>query len=1744
MELIFFDNFIGNLDWSVRTALAHLSIAITVVEFGALLIHSFSLLFLHTTCIPENDEESSHPGGAFLLSFSHPLLALFSFLDKSPIMAHKVSSCQDHLAENFLDVALISSLVVGLISSLVDGLELNIVAAYREFVVGATAPVPLINGMPPSRRPSCLPPRIPPTDPGHPALIAQQSRVDVMGIQLPSFILELPLILLLALTVFKKLDGSDHQLMISVNEVSAVMLVSMLAMFATMFHHRQSLFLLDDTVDLRQMEADEAYAARQLDLGLLSDHKRRPEETGREVISSRQPPISAARGATAHERAGKEPSIAAGQETELVPYVSSESKAPDSEMQNPLKLDVESLCLEAAMKMVVREQKTRLKKAAAMEAEGSRVSDTGAEKSSSGFKVTQVSSEDMITPAPETSESTTTPTDSDSSSTEIDVYTGKGGFVSVCARVALEHSCQETALAKASELITEAIHKFGLQLKSPPLHIEELTLSRAGGRSASSGSSGNNNPKSVPSGGIEGSLLVDIIMHAIYGPPFLAEVGCDPADMRPEVNAAAAAGLRADIAEKMLTETLFQTNHVADPNSLIVTMGPAPIYGPHHHFRLAAMSTVSVSDQAEDSGTKPGSSRDKETHIRSDSRARARAHAGASTSTTGASTAAGVGGPTMAGASPSPYDKSPGGALQTLDLVGEMQQAEGGGMALLMEEPAVVDMRLQTGEAGMLGHLEDAGEAEEADRDEYRDMPSYGSNAPGSHSKSYGLRDEEIGGVMRCDEEHRGGDEEESDEEDMPCNPAQVWCSGGSIEGPAPDRCYLNPVALPQFPPVLGISTRGASSTQKILVITDFLGMVDTFKGHMQLLVTQSGSVLRRQTLSHADFKHGVCTIALPASGLDLGTLFCHLIFSKTPYDEHATKSDPVSSGSQGRQPTPQPTPQPEKAKPGVPEEPDGSATKEGAVAEIPSSGGAAAAAGVPSVEDETKQGVRFVASLPLLCLPDGAADGAAGEMRTLFEKMVRKTHSQLRRIARKNAISGPAGTRSTAEAGAAATGVGFFTPVGSSEGSPEEYSKETAEPGTETSDAKLRFAVPWRSSLESPLFVPPSKGVPQAVQAPPSEGVRQAVEGRTSEGVPQAVQAMPSEEVLQAVQATAEEEMQAVEAASEDVSVARKISAEEVPDALENAVQAVQGVSTTDVQAPLAATLASPAPRLEEATPNEALVHQMERSGLNTRADTQGDEFEVPEYHEESPRSSRSAEEGEARRDLEEKAEYAERVSAYQEADDAEIDKKGEKKHSSKAKAKPAKSSLELVTRFDVIRCRAYQEHFCPLAADLQCILSLGSLRDRIARDEAEAPTPAPGTKPRPPESSAEPTVVPEPFAAPLEGMGLPTGDPRQPFQPFIDINSRHVDLPDMSIEQDRVQEMTSHLLKFLLEMRMMKCFKLAASVLTQSGMVELMYDKQPVDAETATQAAARLIGRSVRTSASTSASDAAYSTTAATTGLAAAYTEAKLAASRAGVSPATMTAPGDLKEATLKVAATAASDQERKTWEEERRQKKVRFEGIRNRALYKQDIAAMVLLLVSQVAGMVVLVTSGNTYIEAEGVTPGTWKTFLVRVITAGVPPLFASIGFWALLFTRLFYTALVLFPTLWLAWNHQRGFTMWRNQTLLLDSVLRSAAFIVIVATLPLRPAGVDYLPSLLLETIIIPILQPTMLPLRLLLCLADIPGHLAVAYLGHASWSAPSELLMLLIGAPLIQLLISMFHENQASEAYERWSSIQA
>eukprot|EP00798_Chlamydomonas_sp_ICE-L_P006223 gene6223-2840_t len=517
---------------------------------------------------------------------------------------------------------------------------------------------------------------------------------------------------------------------------------------------------------------------------------------------------------------------------------------------------------------------------------------------------------------------------------------------------------------------------------------------------------------------------------------------------------------------------------------------------------------------------------------------------------------------------------------------------------------------------------------------------------------------------------------------------------------------------------------------------------------------------------------------------------------------------------------------------------------------------------------------------------------------------------------------------------------------------------------------------------------------------------------------------------------------------------------------------------------------------------------------------------------------------------------------------------------------------------------------------------------------------------------AAAGPAEVPESSTAPPERMGLAIGDPRHPLQAFVDISTRQVDLPDVSVSQDRVYEMASHLLLFLLEMRMMKCFKLAASMLTQSGLVQLMYHEQPVDAERATQAAARLAdvtpqlstiqeapepteaverkesrgtaqslprrrpaavvfallppakrrekiskikadpcvllpllasspeadlpyppypsltprlwskhaGGSVRTFASPSAPEALSSTevAAAAAERTAAITKAKIAgyASRAAEAElkkdaleAAVTAEAELKMDALEAAsasAATASDQvqERKTWEEERRRRKVRFEGIRNRALYKQYIAAMLLLLVSQVAGIVVLVRSGNTYIETEGATPGRWKTFLVRVSTAGVPPLFSSIGFWALLFTRLFYTAFVLFPTLWLAWNHQRGFTIMRNQTLLLDSVLRSAALIVTVAIIPLRPASVDYLPSLLLEAVIIPILQPVMPPLRLLLCLADIPGNLAVAYLGHASWSAPSELLLLLTGAPLIQLLISMFHENMAKGAYKRWSDSQA
>eukprot|EP00798_Chlamydomonas_sp_ICE-L_P027108 gene27108-2333_t len=178
--------------------------------------------------------------------------------------------------------------------------------------------------------------------------------------------------------------------------------------------------------------------------------------------------------------------------------------------------------------------------------------------------------------------------------------------------------------------------------------------------------------------------------------------------------------------------------------------------------------------------------------------------------------------------------------------------------------------------------------------------------------------------------------------------------------------------------------------------------------------------------------------------------------------------------------------------------------------------------------------------------------------------------------------------------------------------------------------------------------------------------------------------------------------------------------------------------------------------------------------------------------------------------------------------------------------------------------------------------------------------------------------------------------------------------------------------------------------------------------------------------------------------------------------------------------------------------------------------DIAAMLLFLVSQIAGIVVLVRSDSMNRESASLSRSMWKTILVGVFTAGVPPLFASIGFWFLLFTRLLYATIVLLPSLWMAWNHRRGFTMWRDQTLLTGSVIKSAAFLVI----------------------------PVMPPLRLLMCLAEVPGHLAVAYLGHASWSGPSNVVLLLTGTPLIQLMISMFHEHRANLAFERWSSIQA
>eukprot|EP00798_Chlamydomonas_sp_ICE-L_P017668 gene17668-24018_t len=1191
----------------------------------------------------------------------------------------------------------------------------------------------------------------------------------------------------------------------------------------------------------------------------------------------------------------------------------------------------------------------------------------------------------------------------------------------------------------------------------------------------------------------------------------------------------------------------------------------------------------------------------------------------------------------------------------------------------------------------MMGHVEDAVEAEEEEKEEDIQMTSCGGGKPRNHSNNYGT----------CDEEHGGCDVEET-EEDMPCNPDQV-CHLASPPtfspvcawtGAAPDRCYLSPVALPQPSPVLGISTMGSSSTQKILVLTDFLGMVDTYKGNMQLLVTQSGSVLGCQTLSHTDFKEGVCTMALPNTGLGLGTIFCHLIFSNTPFDENSTESDPVSSGSHGPQPARHPTQQLEKSKKGVPEEPDDSDMEEGKAAEIPSfSGGDAPAAGGPSVEDETQLGVRFVVSLPLLCLPDGAA----GEMRTLFEKMVDKMHSQLREIARRNAIAGPAGTRSSAEAGAAATGVGFFTPKGQ-EGS----FRGTAEPATDTAHATLRFPVPGQSSLESPLFQTPftetpvtespvghvdgatglvlTKSAPpapsaiealQAVQAANAD-VNQAVQttiaqalqavqataGQVQQGVPenakqalQAVQAaseevnkavqetidesltaarITSEEVHEAVRSTAEvahlavlatntgvqqavqviiqeaqqsvpasaeevqasvpataeevqatvpataeevqatvpataeevqatvsattEEMQAavpapteeealqvveanikkalqdvhttvsgalhaIEATAEQVKVAMQAATEGVPQpvlpttamqaategvpqavpptteeamqaveaaneevapqaVLDTAVHAVQGGSTSVVQAPLDPALASLAPRLEEAK-GEALVHQMARSRLDTRADEQGYLFTVPECHKESPRK-----EGAARTDLEERAEYAEHVSAYQEADAVEFDKQDKQEHYAKAKAKAAKPALNLVMRFDVIRCRAYQEHFCPLAADLQCILSLGSLRERNARNRrAEARTQRSFTSAASPvdawagsddtadtgerqaEASANggvepaPTlgaateagvvagtaVVPESSAAPPLQMGLATDDLLQPLPHSVDISARQVDLTDMSVEQDRVHEMATHLLSFLLEMRMMKCFKLAASVLIDSGQVKLMYHEQPVDAETATEVAARLAdSNSLLPSIQEVLSGA--EPTEAKKNINFEETATQVAARLADSNPllpSTQEAPSGaepteakkninldetatqdaarltksnpllssiqeaskLEKETLKAEATAASDLGRSSWEEERRQREICFKDILNRALYK-----------------------------------------------------------------------------------------------------------------------------------------QPVMPTLRLFMCLAEVPGHLAMVYLGHASWSGPSELLILLLtGAPLIQLLISLLHEKLANMSYERWSS---
>eukprot|EP00798_Chlamydomonas_sp_ICE-L_P017666 gene17666-24014_t len=363
--------------------------------------------------------------------------------------------------------------------------------------------------------------------------------------------MELPLILILAFTVNMKYHGGDHQLKISVNEVSAVV---------------YRLFLLADAVDLGQKEAGEAYAPSGTDPRLSLGHERPSDETMRDGVTSPKALALAATGTAAHERAEEEASKVAGHETEVEQYASSNDRASDSKMSSAMTYNIESLPMGVALKRrVMQAEKERLKAAAALEAEGRMSSDTKAERSFSGYKLTHVSSQDMIVSPQDTSESTPTTSESESSSMENALYSGKGGFVSVCSRVASEESCQETAFARASELITGAIQNFGRHLRSPPLHIEVLTLSHSGG---SSGSSGNSDPKSMSSGGMEGNARADIVTHAIYGPPFLSEVGCDPRRVRPEVNAAVAAALRKEIADRMLAETSFQSNHVTQGRGL------------------------------------------------------------------------------------------------------------------------------------------------------------------------------------------------------------------------------------------------------------------------------------------------------------------------------------------------------------------------------------------------------------------------------------------------------------------------------------------------------------------------------------------------------------------------------------------------------------------------------------------------------------------------------------------------------------------------------------------------------------------------------------------------------------------------------------------------------------------------------------------------------------------------------------------------------------------------------------------------------------------------------------------------------------------------------------------------------------------------------------------------------------------------------------------------------------------------